>query len=140
MTPAEALALIRAQFQRLDALYGRTVFDEWALLSMAAQGTATVLDYTGPRPDRFSGQVTIDTQALRAAGQKKTYEIGDFEFVHDADGAALDAFIRVGPSAYLVCNHTPGTMEDVRRDPRWRLAQAAWFNLAEKFRADPLAE
>lgn len=138
MTHTEALEIIRTQLGRLDALYGSVVFDEWALLSIDAKGAATVAGYAGPRAASFADEVAADARALREAGSVKTYAVGDFEFVHDAAGAHLDAFLRAGPAAYLVCNHMDGTMEKVRADARWRQAQVAWFNLAEKFRADPV--
>jgi hypothetical protein len=138
MTHAEALDLIHAQLQRTNALYGGVVFDEWALLGLDPQQGASVLGYQGPRPDKFADQLAIDARALREAAANKSYEVGDFEFVHEAEGTDMDAFMRVGDATYLVCNHTAGTMTEVRRDPRWRLAQVGWVNLADKFRADPV--
>jgi hypothetical protein len=139
MTLADAITLIRPQMQRLDALYGRPLFDEWAVLALEGQGGATVAAYVGPREKVFAEEVGADTRALRAAAAQREFAAGDFEFVLDAAGAHLDAFIRLGASAYLVCNHTPGTMDDVRKDPAWKKAQAAWFSLAERFRADPVS-
>lgn len=136
---ADAVSAIRTHLRRMDALYGGPVFDEWAVLGLDASGQATVLAYEGPRAESFAADVAQDARALREAGSARDYTVGDFEFVHEAAGSHLDAFIRVGPAAYLVCNHTEGTMNDIRRDPRWRQAQAAWFTLAEKFRASPLA-
>ncbi len=139
MTHTEALKIIRAQLTHLDALYGSVVFDEWALLAVDAKGDATIAGYSGPRAASFASEVATDARVLREAVALKTYEVGDFEFVHDAEGAHLDAFLRAGPAAYLVCNHMDGTMEKVRAGERWRKAQVAWFNLAERFRADPVA-
>jgi hypothetical protein len=139
MILADAIALIRPQMQRLDALYGRPLFDEWAVLALDAQGVATVAAYVGPREKAFASELGADTRALREAAARRECEPGDFEFVLDAAGAHLDAFIRLGPAVYLVCNHTAGTMDEVRRDPAWKKAQPAWFTLAERFRADPVA-
>lgn len=139
MTTADALTLIRSQLQRMDALYGRPVFDEWALLGLGARGQAVVLGYDGPRADSFAESVAEDAAALRAAQAKRDYGVGDFEFVHEEAGEGLDAFLRAGPATYLVCNHTGKAMADIRREPRWRQAQVAWFDLGEKFRADPVA-
>ena len=138
MTTSEALTLIRSQIERMNALYGRPVFDEWALLGLDARGEAAVLGYEGPRAQRFVDELSVDAAALRAAQAKRDYGVGDFEFVHEEAGAGLDAFLRVGTAAYLVCNHTGKAMADIRREPRWRQAQVAWFNLGEKFRADPV--
>jgi hypothetical protein len=46
--------------------------------------------------------------------------------------------VKTGDASFLVCNHTGMTMQDIRKDPRWLKAQTAWFELTEKFRADPL--
>lgn len=138
MTTAEALKLIRSQIERMNALYGRPVFDEWALLGLDARGEAAVLGYDGPRAQSFIEELPIDAAALRAAQAKRDYGVGDFEFVHEEAGPGLDAFLRAGPAAYLVCNHTGKAMADIRREPRWRQAQVAWFNLGEKFRANPV--
>jgi hypothetical protein len=138
MTTADALTLIRSQLGRMDALYGRPVFDEWALLGLGAVGRAEVLGYEGPRAKSFAEELPGDAVALREAQARRDYHVGDFEFVHEEAGAGLDAFLRVGPAAYLVCNHTGKAMADIRREPRWRQAQVAWFDLAERFRADPV--
>lgn len=139
MTTPDALALIRSQLQRMDALYGRPVFDEWALLGLGSSGQASVLGYEGPRAESFALSVAEDAAALRAAQAKRDYGVGDFEFVHEEAGQGLDAFLRAGLATYLVCNHTGKAMADIRREPRWRQAQVAWFDLGEKFRADPVA-
>ncbi len=136
MTTAQALTLIRAQLQRMDALYGRTVFDEWALIGVDERGKASVIAYEGPRAERFTADLPDDAASLREAQSRRAYHVGDFEFVHEEAGEGLDAFMRVGPAAYLVCNHTGKTMAEIRAETRWRQAQVAWFDLAEKFRAD----
>ena len=64
--------------------------------------------------------------------------VGDFEFAQDAAGPRHDALMKIGPSIYLVCNNTSKTMAELRADPQWLKAQAAFFELSEKFRADPL--
>jgi hypothetical protein len=122
----------------MNALYGRPVFDEWALLGLAPRGQAAVLGYEGPRAASFADSVGQDAAALRAAQATREYHVGDFEFVHEETGSGLDAFLRAGSATYLVCNHTGKAMADIRREPRWRQAQVAWFDLAEKFRADPV--
>jgi hypothetical protein len=140
MTTADALTLIRSQLERMNALYGHPVFDEWALLGLGGHGRAVILGYEGPRAKSFADTVAEDAAALRAAQARREYHTGDFEFVHEEAGEGLDAFLRAGPAAYLVCNHTGKAMADIRSEPRWRQAQVAWFDLAEKFRADPVAE
>ena len=44
--------LIKACANQMDARYGRTVFDEWAVVSLA-ENKARVLAYIGPRNDDF---------------------------------------------------------------------------------------
>ncbi len=138
MTTDAALVHIRSHMQRMNALYGRPVFDEWALIGLDARGAASVLGYEGPRAESFVEELPGDAAALREAQARRDYHVGDFEFVHEEAGPGLDAFLRAGPAAYLVCNHTGMAMADIRREPRWRQAQVAWFDLAEKFRADPV--
>jgi hypothetical protein len=138
MNLTDAIEKIRTHLKRMDSLYGEIVFDEWAVLATDRGGVTRIVAYSGPREAEFSKQVPEDARALREAGERRTYEIGDFEFVHDAHGASLDAFIRTGRASFLVCNHTAGTMEKVRASSRWKQAQPAWFNLTEAFRASPL--
>jgi hypothetical protein len=138
MNTAAATDHIRQQLARMDALYARPLFDEWALLGLGASGDATLHAYVGPREATFKTELPADTIALRTAQALRNYEIGDFEFALNAAGLAIDAFLRVGPAHYLVTNHTPGTMDDVRRDPRWKQAQVVWVQLGDTFRADPL--
>jgi hypothetical protein len=134
----EALKLIRTQLQRMNELYGRTVFDEWAVLAMGVKGGSRVVHYEGPRAAVFATNLPQDSALLRAQSAERDHVAGDFEFVQQAEGAALDAFVKLGSAAFLVCNHTGMTMQDIRKDPRWLKAQAAWFALTERFRADPL--
>lgn len=138
MTSATALPLIRHHLKRMETLYGRPVFDEWAVIALDRAGVATLLAYEGHRAESFAKELPEDSRALREAAAVRTCEIGDFEFVHQAAASHLDAFLRLGASAYLLCNLTTGTMEDIRREPRWLKAQVAWFEMGEVFRADPL--
>jgi hypothetical protein len=137
MNVEAASSLITTQLSRMAAQYGRPVFDEWALLAVGASG-ARVLAYTGPRGEGFSKTFVDDTAPLRRATAAKQYAVGDFDFALEAAGPHFDAMLRTGPVSYLVCNHTGKSMEEVRRDPLWLKAQAAWFDLAEAFRSDPL--
>ena len=134
----EARTVIRTQLQRMNELYGRMVFDEWAILAMGAKGGSRVVYYEGPRAAVFAVNLPQDSALLRALSSQRDHVPGDFEFVHQAEGAALDAFVKTGDASFLVCNHTGMTMQDIRKDPRWLKAQTAWFELTEKFRADPL--
>lgn len=121
----------------MAALYGRPVFDEWAVISLGA-GPGGILAYAGPRGESFRKNFAADVAPLRAAMEQKNYDVGDFEFAPDGEGPRHDASLRLGGVSYLVCNHTGKSMTEIRADPAWLKAQGAFFELAEKFRADPL--
>jgi hypothetical protein len=129
---------IEATVERMRASYLQPVFDEWAILSLAAKGGGVVA-YSGPRPDVFRRRIPEDAEPLRAITSGKEFTEGDIEFVPDAADTRYDAFMKVGAASYLVLNHTVKTMTEIRADKKWLGAQAALFELSEKFRADPLA-
>jgi len=118
----------------MNAAYGRLLFDEWAVLG----GNRGVLAYAGPRPDRFRRQVPDDAAPLRAEAATQPSAVGDIVFALEADGTRYDAFVRLGDTSYLVCNHTARTMAEIRADPGWLKVQPVLFELGEKFRVDPL--
>jgi hypothetical protein len=120
----------------MDALYLRPVFDEWAILSPTTK--TGVLAYSGPRGESFRQQLPTDTEPLRAMVSGRPLEPGDFEFASEAEGTRYDACMKLGGKSYLVCNHTARAMAEIRRDPKWLKAQAVFFELSQKFRADPL--
>lgn len=127
---------IQAAFERMRAAYLKPVFDEWAILSLAPKGG--VVAYHGPRADVFRARLIDDAEPLRArtAGQK--FAEGDIEFVPDAADTRYDSFMKVGPTSFLVLNHTTRTMNEIRADAKWLAVQAVLFELSEKFRANPL--
>jgi hypothetical protein len=129
---------IEATVDRMRACYLQPVFDEWAILSIAPKGGG-VIAYNGPRPDVFRRRVPDDAEPLRAITSGKEFTEGDIEFVPDAADTRYDAFMKIGAASYLILNHTVKTMTDIRADKKWLGAQAALFELSEKFRADPLA-
>lgn len=120
----------------MDALYRRPVFDEWAILSAAAK--PGILAYTGPRGESFRRELPNDAEPLRATMAGRDLAEGDFEFATEAGGTGYDACMKIGAASYLVCNHTARDMAQIRQDPKWLKAQAEFFALSEKFRADPL--
>jgi hypothetical protein len=113
MDLATARLHIHAALERMRAVYGAVVFDEWALLSLAAKHGG-VLAYQGPT------------------------EVGDLVFALEATGTRYDALLRVGEASYLVCNHTQKTMLDIRAEAGWLKAQGLLVELGEKFSVDPL--
>ena len=137
MTPSLAFEKIRTAFVRMDAFYGRTVFDEWAVLALEGAKVA-VLAYEGPRADRFATALHKDLVQLRTDTEGERREPGAFAFSRGADGTAIDAYIVVGAGVYLVCNNTQESIAEIARDPRWRQAQVPFADLAEVFRHHPL--
>lgn len=128
---------IQTYVERMRVAYLRPVFDEWAVLGLAARG-GSVLAYQGPRADAFRRNVPTDAEPLRARTAGKQFAEGDIEFASDAAGTKYDAFMKIGPTSYLVLNHTAKTMAEIRAEQKWLSAQAVLFELSEKFRADPL--
>ena len=138
MDLATARNHIVAALARLNAVYGQTVFDEWAVLGLG--GAQGVLAYAGPRPDSFRRSLPDDAAPLRAEAAGQPNSVGDLVFAIETGGTRYDAFLRLGESSYLVCNHTTKSMAEIRANPGWIKAQSALFDLGEKFRADPLVE
>ncbi len=137
MDLAAARQHIHGSLERMNALYGRPVFDEWAVLSLAAKHGG-VLAYAGPRVENFRANVAADAEPLRVLIAGRPFAEGDFEFAPEAGGTRYDALMKLGANSFLVCNHTGKTMAEIRTDARWLKAQKAFFELSEKFRADPL--
>ena len=136
MDLAAARQQIQSSFNRMDALYLRPVFNEWAILSLAAaQG---ILTYSGPRAESFRQDFPKDVEPLRVLLTGRPLVPGDFEFAPDAGGTRFDACVKLADTSYLICNHTTLEMSEIRRDPKWIHAQSAFFELCEKFRTDPL--
>lgn len=127
---------VQSNFARMDALYKRPVFDEWAVLSSVAK--LGVVAYSGPRVESFRQNLPADVEPLRTIVAGRPFAVGDFEFAPEADGTRYDACMKLGETVYLVCNHTARAMAEIRRDPKWLKAQGVFFELSEKFRADPL--
>lgn len=137
MTPSLALEKIRTAFVRMDAFYGRTVFDEWAVLSVEGS-KISVLAYEGPRADRFTTELRKDLIQLRNDTEGQRREPGAFGFTRTGDGSAIDACIVLGAGLYLVCNNTQVSVGELAQDPSWRQAQVPFADLAEVFRHHPL--
>lgn len=137
MELATARTHVQTALDRMRACYLKPVFDEWAILAVPAS-TGGVLAYQGPRPDSFRRNLADDAEPLRATAAGKQFAEGDLEFVPDAADTHYDAFMKIGPTSYLVLNHTVKTMTEIRADAKWLGAQAVLFELSEKFRADPL--
>jgi hypothetical protein len=137
MDLATARQQIVSTLERMQTLYTKPVFDEWAILSLGAKHGG-ILAYVGPRMENFKQQLPADVEPLRAQVADRNLEVGDFEFTSEGAGTRHDVLLKVGASSYLVCNNLAKAMPAIRADARWLKAQAAFFELSEKFRADPL--
>lgn len=135
---------IQTCLERMRAAYLKPVFDEWAILSLPAKtaGEAKpkggILAYVGPRPEAFRTKLADDAELLRAHTSGRPMTEGDLEFVADAAGTRYDALVKIGPTSFLVLNHTARTLQEIRGDAKWLGAQRVLFELTEKFRGDPL--
>ena len=137
MTLDEATKQIRNCGQKMNDLYGRVVFDEWVVISLA-QHRARILFYVGPRNDDFLKNFASDLGSLRASLLNTRYAVGDFEFARHGVGTGYEAFVVLGDGVYLICNNTQASMEDITKDPKWLNAQVPFAELSEAVRPDPL--
>lgn len=138
MTLDEASFLIRACMDQMNARYTKTVFDEWAVVSLNEM-PGRILSYSGPRKDDFQKNFASDLDALRSGLLDAKYSIGDFEFARHGVGTKFEAFMVMGAGVYLICNNTRASMDDIAKDPRWLAAQIPFVELSDKIRANPVA-
>ena len=137
MTLDEAYLLIRATVDQMNARYGKTVFDEWVVLSLHEKAVR-ILHYHGPRKEDFQKNFSADLNALRADLDNQEFGIGDFEFARHAGGTHFDAFLVLGRGFYLICNNTRSSMDVITKDNRWLGAQVPFVELSDKLRANPI--
>ncbi len=121
----------------MEALYGRPVFDEWALVAITGS-KGRVLHYNGPRSAAFAETLAHDLRHLRQHLGNGRLQPGDFEFSREADGTGFDAVVAIGDDTYLLCNHTQSAFAALAEDPLWRRAQVPFVDLTEAFRMEPL--
>jgi hypothetical protein len=138
MTLDELSAKIKACAHHMNDRYGGMVFDEWAVVSLAAN-KARVLFYTGPRNDEFLSNFVHDLGPLRVALHDTRYGVGDFEFSRHGAGTRIEAFLVLGNGLYLICNNTQNSMDAIAKNSRWLDAQVPFAELAESIRANSLA-
>ena len=137
MTLDEVKKLIKTCAAQMDAHYGKTVFDEWAVISLA-ENKARVLAYVGPRNDDFLKNFANDLGTLRAELLGANYGVGDFAFARHATGTHFEAFMVLGTAIYLICNNTHATIDAIAKDPKWLHAQVPFAELGDKLRMNPL--
>lgn len=137
MTLEESIALVKTCAKEMDARYGKTVFDEWAIVSLA-ENKARVLSYTGPRNDDFLKNFASDIGELRKELHDMSYGTGDFAFERHGVGTGFEAFLVMGLGIYLICNNTGESMDIIAKNPRWLEAQVPFAALSDKIRQNPV--
>ena len=137
MTLDEVKNLIKVCAEKMDACYGKTVFDEWAVISLA-ENKARVLAYVGPRNDDFLKNFANDLGSLRSELLGAEYGVGDFAFARHGTGTHFEAFMVVGVAIYMICNNTSESMDTIAKNPKWLNAQVPFAELGDKLRISPL--
>ena len=135
----EAVVVVTKYSERMNALYGSVVFDEWSIVSFEDK-TGRVLAYSGPRKENFQANFSADIETLKSELLAAKHQIGDFDFARHAGGTRFDAFMALGKGFFLICNNTMQSIHEITKDSRWLGAQVPFAELADKFRADPLAK
>jgi hypothetical protein len=133
----QAIREIKSCAEAMNARYGRIVFDEWAIVSIA-DSKAWLVKYLGPRQAGFQQNFAKDAAGLRDGFIERDYEIGDFEFARHQVGTGFESFMVVGEGLYLICNNTTASMDMIAKESTWLGAQVPFVELSEKFRANPL--
>lgn len=138
MDLATATARIDQSFKKLNAAYGRKVFDELAIVNLSGEALE-LLHYEGPRREALMAEFADSTVSLR---QELTAEQsdkgGEFSFTREGDGAHMDAYICLGPKVYLFCNNVAKSMKEITQDPAWLVAQGEFLNASQVFAVAPL--
>ncbi|HMJ88277.1 MAG TPA: hypothetical protein VK530_00590 [Candidatus Acidoferrum sp.] len=116
----------------MNARYGKTVFDEWALVSLK-HGDAKILHYSGPRPKDFQQHFASDLGPMRGELLTSKHTLGHYDFARHNVGTGFEAFVCVGSELYLFWNNTQRSMDDITRDQRWLEAQKSFAELTEHF-------
>lgn len=138
MNLESAISRISKSFAKLDAAYGREVFDELAIVGLVG-GELKLHHYKGPNQGGFMSEFADNSIALRKElTEDQTALGGEFSFTREGDGVSMDAYICLGPDAYLFCNHTQKSMQEITQDPAWLNAQGEFLNASQHFAVDPL--
>src|SRR5271156_1074118 len=137
MTLDEAKILIKTCAGQMDARYGKSVFDEWAVISLA-ENKARVLAYVGPRNDDFLKNFANDLGSLRVELLDANYGTGDFAFARHGTGTRFEAFMVLGSAIYLICNNTRESMDTITNDSLRLKTQGPVAEISDKLRINPL--
>lgn len=137
MTLEQANRLINSCAEQMNARYGKVVFDEWAIVSLA-ENKGRLLAYNGPRKEGFQRNFGTDLQALQSGLISNGSEVGNYEFSRHGVGTSFESFMVLGHGVFLICNNTVQTMDNIARDPLWIGAQVPFVELSERVQADPV--
>jgi len=137
MTLDQATKLIQACAEQMNARYKKTVFDEWAVVSLTEK-QGRLLAYIGPRKQGFQKNFVTDAGALRAGLLTEKANTGDFEFARHGVGTGFEAFLVLGEGVFLICNNTVQSMDNITQDPLWLAAQVPFVELSDQVREDPV--
>lgn len=137
MTIEQAVHYIKLCAEEMDVKYQKTVFDEWAVISIG-EGKGRLLAYIGPRKADFQKNFLTDIGPLRAGLVAGDNSVGDFEFSRHGVGTGFESYMMVGDGIFLICNNTVQSMDAIGKDPLWLGAQVPFVELSERFRDDPL--
>jgi len=133
-----ATARIEKSFKKLNTAYGRTVFDELAIVGLSGE-SLELHYYEGPRREAFMAEFADSTMSLRKElTADQTDHGGEFNFTREGDGIGMDASICLGPKVYLFCNNVEKSMKEITQDPTWLNAQGEFLNASQHFAVDPL--
>jgi hypothetical protein len=138
MTLSDAQDLVKRTSASMNARYGKTVFDEWAIVSLQ-RGRERIVSYQGPRKEDFQKNFVTDLGGLRAEVLTTKHQPGHFDFARHNVGTGFEAFVCAGDELYLICNNTQSSMHDIAKDARWLDAQKVFAEMTEKFRAESLS-
>jgi len=123
--------------EKMNARYGKVVFDEWAIVSLADH-KGRLLAYIGPRKEGFQKNFLTDAGSLRTGLLTANYTPGDFEFARHEVGTGFESFMVLGQGAYLICNNTVQSMDEITKEPLWLGAQVPFVELSDTVRSDPV--
>lgn len=137
MTLDQASKLIKACAEQMNARYKKTVFDEWAIVSLGEK-KGRLLTYIGPRKQGFQENFLADAGPLRSGLLAAEANLGDFEFARHGVGTGFEAFMALGQGIFLICNNTVQSMDNITQDPLWLSAQVPFVELSDQVRGDPV--
>ena len=137
MTLNEAITVTQDHLRRMDELYNKTVFDEWAIIRVEGS-KGRILTYEGQRREDFTHSFPAEVKAFGPELLKSSHVSGDYDFFRHATGMDFDAYLVLATHVFLICNNTTQSMTGITEDPLWLKAQVPFVEMSERFRTSPL--